>query len=91
MRVGAIAPLTMATAAALIFIASYRLPVGSARTLRRNAHNLSEFNLDGKPDYLLYNPSTRETVIWDMDDNVRTNAVFGPRLPSTGGWSLVAP
>jgi hypothetical protein len=31
MRVGALAPLTMATAAALIFIASYRLPGGQAR------------------------------------------------------------
>jgi hypothetical protein len=45
--------------------------------------------LDGKPDYLLYNPSTRETVIWYKDNNVRTSAVFGPRLPLD--WSLVVP
>ena len=28
---------------------------------------VADFNGDNKPDYLLYNPSTRQTAIWYMD------------------------
>jgi len=49
----------------------------------------ADFNGDGKPDYLLYNASTRQTALWYMHNNVFAGGVFGPTLPV--GWSLVAP
>ena len=44
---------------------------------------------DGKPDYLLYRASTRQTAIWYLNNNVYLSAAFGPTL--SGPWSLVAP
>jgi len=44
---------------------------------------------NGRPDYVLYNPITRQTAIWYMDDNLHTASAVGPTLPV--GWSLVAP
>ena len=49
----------------------------------------TDVNGDGKPDYLLYNPSTRQTAIWYMNNNVRIGSAWGPTLPS--GWNVVAP
>jgi hypothetical protein len=49
----------------------------------------ADFNGDGKPDYLLYNSSTRQTAIWYMNNNVFAGGAFGPTLPT--GWNLVAP
>ena len=47
-----------------------------------------DFNKDGKPDYVLYNASTRQTVIWYLNNNVRiAGAAVGPTLPAA--WSLV--
>jgi hypothetical protein len=46
-------------------------------------------NGGGKPDYVLYNASTRQTAICYMNNYVRVGAAYGPTLP--GGWSLVAP
>jgi plastocyanin len=46
-----------------------------------------DFNRDGKPDYVLYNPSTRQTVIWYLNNNVRIGSGVGPTLP--GGWTVV--
>ena len=37
-----------------------------------------DFNGDGKPDYLLYNPSTRQTVIWYLNNNVLIGHAYGP-------------
>ena len=34
------------------------------------------------PIMCLYNPSTRGTVLWYMDDNVRIGSAFGPTLPA---------
>ena len=31
---------------------------------------VTDFNSDGKPDYLLYNGSTRETAIWYLNNNI---------------------
>ena len=39
------------------------------------------------PDYLLYNPVTRQTAIWYMDNNVYVIGVYGRTLPV--GWTLV--
>jgi FG-GAP repeat protein len=67
--------------------------VGSAAgptiTAGYNLAGAEDFNGDGKPDYVLYNPSTHQTAIWYMNNYVRVGAAYGPTLP--GGWSLVAP
>jgi hypothetical protein len=49
----------------------------------------ADFNGDGKPDYLLYNPSTRQTTIWYLNNNVYVSGAYGPTIPA--GWSLAAP
>ena len=38
----------------------------------------SDFNGDGKPDYLLYNPTTQQTAMWYLKDNVLTGPRFRP-------------
>jgi hypothetical protein len=49
----------------------------------------TDFNNDGKPDYLLYNPTTRQTMIWYLNNDVLIGHAFGPT--PWFGWSLVAP
>jgi hypothetical protein len=46
-----------------------------------------DFNRDGKPDYVLYNPSSHQTVIWYLNNNVRIASAVGPTLP--GDWTVV--
>jgi hypothetical protein len=46
----------------------------------------SDFNRDGKPDYLLYNPGTRQTVVWFLNNNVFIGGAFAPTLPVS--WSV---
>jgi hypothetical protein len=48
----------------------------------------SDFNNDSHPDYLLYNSTTRQTVIWYMNNNVRIGSATGPTLPA--GWQMAA-
>jgi hypothetical protein len=50
---------------------------------------VADFNLDGHPDYLFFNPSTGQTAIWYLNNNVRVSSAFGPT--TWAGWSLVAP
>ena len=50
---------------------------------------VADFNLDGHPDYLLFNQSTRQTAIWYLNNNVHIASAAGPTLPT--GWSVVAP
>ena len=40
------------------------------------------------PDYALFNPTTRQTAIWYLNNRVYLVGVYGPALPS--GWQLVA-
>jgi elongation factor P hydroxylase len=47
-----------------------------------------DFNLDSKPDYVLYNGGTRQTAVWYLNNNVFLSGAFGPTLPA--GWRLVA-
>src|SRR5438128_10408310 len=47
---------------------------------------VTDFNGDGKPDYLLYNVSTRQTAIWYPDNTVHIGSALGPTLPV--GWEL---
>jgi hypothetical protein len=49
----------------------------------------TDFNHDGRPDYVLHNGGTRQTAVWHMNNNVFAGGAFGPTLPT--GWNLVAP
>ena len=46
------------------------------------------FGDDSKPDYVLFNGSTRQTAIWFLNNNVLSDSVSGPAIPN--GWQLVA-
>jgi hypothetical protein len=46
-----------------------------------------EFNNDLKPDYVIYNASTRQTAIWYLNNNVFIGGAYGPSIPAP--WSLV--
>jgi hypothetical protein len=57
-----------------------------------NLVGTSDFNRDGwpdYPDYLLFNPSTRQTVIWYLQQGIPAGTAFGPTLPA--GWTVAAP
>jgi N-acetylneuraminic acid mutarotase len=47
----------------------------------------TDFNRDGKPDFVLLQPSTGQTVIWYMNNASRIASAFGPRVPA--GWNLI--
>jgi hypothetical protein len=47
-----------------------------------------DFNGDGHSDYVLQNPTTRQTAIWYLNNNVLISGAYGPTLPA--GWELVA-
>ena len=47
----------------------------------------TDFNNDGKPDWVVYNSSTRQTVIWYFNNNVRFAAATAPTLPA--GYGVV--
>jgi FG-GAP-like repeat/Matrixin len=46
----------------------------------------TDFNADGFGDYLLFNPTTRQTAIWLLRNNTLANGVYGP--PLRAGWTL---
>jgi hypothetical protein len=48
---------------------------------------VTDFNSDTRPDFLLSNPITHQTVIWYMNNNVHVTGATGPKLPL--GWSVV--
>ena len=50
----------------------------------------TDFNRDGKPDYVLYNASTRQTAIWYLNNNAYISGAFGPTLPTGQGLIDVA-
>jgi hypothetical protein len=47
----------------------------------------TDFNHDGKPDYVLYNGGTRQTAMYYLNNNILLGTAFGPTLPA--GWRLV--
>src|SRR5205823_2958268 len=47
---------------------------------------VGDFNGDGKPDYVLYNASTRQTAIWYLNNNVYVSAAYGRTI--TSGYVL---
>ena len=42
---------------------------------------VSDFNSDGKPDYVLYNAGTQQTAVWYLNNNVYIGGAFTPTLP----------
>lgn len=47
---------------------------------------VADFNLDGKPDLLLYNKTSRKTIVYYLDGPAKTGEAAGPTLPS--GWAV---
>jgi FG-GAP-like repeat len=47
----------------------------------------TDFNHDGKPDILLYAPTTRQTAIWYMNNNAFLFGAYCPTLPA--GWNVI--
>jgi hypothetical protein len=47
----------------------------------------TDFDHNGKPDYLLYNASTRQTAIWYMNNNFFVSGAYGPTPPA--GWKVI--
>jgi hypothetical protein len=50
---------------------------------------LADFDGNGRPDYLLYNSSTRHTAIWYLNNNLLIRNAAGPTI--WAGWSVVTP
>ena len=53
--------------------------------------DVADFNRDGRPDYALFNASTRQTAIWylsGVNGVTFIGSAYGPTPP--GGWALVA-
>jgi hypothetical protein len=48
---------------------------------------VADFNGDNKPDYLLFNSSTRQTAIWYLSGPTLVAAAFGPTIVS--GYTLI--
>ena len=46
----------------------------------------ADFDRDGNPDYVLYNPASGQTAIGYLTNNILVNAALGPTLPD--GWTL---
>jgi hypothetical protein len=47
---------------------------------------VADFNNDGHPDYVVRNPSTRQTAIWYLNNNVFQSGALGPTIAA--GWAL---
>jgi FG-GAP-like repeat len=52
--------------------------------------SVADFNGDGHPDEVLQKPSTHQTAIWYLDNNLLIGSVYGPTLPGTWGLACVA-
>src|SRR6266513_516873 len=48
----------------------------------------TDFNHNGKPDYVLYAASTRHSAVWYLNNNVFAGSAYGPILPA--GWNVVS-
>jgi hypothetical protein len=49
----------------------------------------ADVNGDGKPDYALYNATTRQTALYYLNNNVYAGSAYGPTLPA--GWNVLLP
>ena len=48
----------------------------------------TDFNGDGKPDYVLYNAGTQQTAVWYLNNNLYIGGAFTPTLPA--GWIVIS-
>jgi hypothetical protein len=48
---------------------------------------VADFNGDNKPDYLLYNASTRQTAIWYLSGPTLISGAYGPMIAN--GYTLI--
>src|SRR5581483_58085 len=46
---------------------------------------VADFNRDGHVDWVVRNPTTRQTAIWYLNNNVFISGLFGPTLPLNWG------
>ena len=51
---------------------------------------MADFDSDGRPDYLLFDPTTGQTAIWYLSGTSFVSGAFGPSLPDGSDWDLVA-
>jgi serine protease AprX len=47
----------------------------------------TDFNHDGKPDYVLYAASTHQSAVWYLNNNVFLGSAYAPTLPA--GWNVI--
>jgi hypothetical protein len=47
---------------------------------------VADLNADGRADYLLFNPSTRQSAIWYLSGVTFVGGAFGPTI--AGGYEL---
>jgi hypothetical protein len=59
--------------------------VGTAQ--RQFVTQYIDFSNDGHPDYLLYNSSTRQTMVWYLNNNVLIGTASGPTVPAD--WQVL--
>ena len=48
---------------------------------------VSDFNGDGHRDYVLFNPTTRLTATWYLNNSAYTGSAYRPTSRSAGAWS----
>jgi hypothetical protein len=80
------------TSPAIWFLSDGRYSHGSYGPTLRHGWKLiaaANFNpeIDHHLDYLLFNPSTGRTAIWDLNGTKYTASTYGPTVPA--GWSLI--
>ena len=56
------------------------------RTLGYLSTSRGDFNRDGAPDYVLFNPSTRRSAVWRLNNQAVLSSAYGPALPA--GWRI---
>ena len=85
--VGTIPPRVSSTYTVALNGVDYVGPFVYPHPLVSSASVPTDVNGDGKPDYLLYNRTTQQTVIWYLNNDVLIGHAFGPT--PWFGWSLV--
>jgi elongation factor P hydroxylase len=59
----------------------------AARWVSSQPPSATDINRDGKPDFVLFKPSTRQTALWYMNNNAYLRGAYGRTLPA--GWIMV--
>lgn len=61
--------------------------IAMALTAVKSQTRNTDFNSDGRTDFVLYNPTTRRSALWYLTNNVFTGSAYGPTPPV--GWKLI--